>query len=308
MAGKRKLKFKMAVRAIALLVWSGVLTSAGAAAPVSLSGALDRDSIAFDQPLTLTYSIEWPDSLVALSPETAPIPTLKRLRINSLETRTTPFKRDGLSYMRREYIYHLRATSDGAGVVDPLTVGYLTLADSSAASVSAQEFRVAIASPLPVGKTTNKRTLWLWGGALALFVALGAVALWLLKRKPKVSDEPQDELSRRLARLKSLTAQPRQKFYGELFALLRHALIERGLVTAGRSDSAVIVAQLQNAALPDDQRQRLVYWLELSAREKFAPGRGTPGDTLRLYYEVESFINERWLAPAKSESAETISG
>ncbi|HSG99219.1 MAG TPA: hypothetical protein VLB27_04160 [candidate division Zixibacteria bacterium] len=279
----------------ALAGWTG----AAASEPISATAELDRDRIAFDQPLVLTCTVEWRADLVTPEPSVAPTPELKRLHAQSVSTRTAQVDRDGTPFVRREYRYKLTATADGLGVVGPLTFAFMRLADSSSVSVSTAEVSAQIAAPLPVSGGAGNAPLWF--GALALLALIGAVVFWLLKRKPAAVDEPQDELSRRLAQLKALTAQPRAKFYTALYEFLCDGARERGLISGRAGDSAVVVRQLEATPIAGEERAKLIHWLELSAREKFAPGRGTPGDTLRLYYEVESFARENWAGAAQSE-------
>ena len=260
---------------------------------------LDSAEIAFESTATLTLNVAWNPDRVALSPQTAPEPKLKRLKLSSVTTYTEAPDADSL--VRREYRYTLSPTAEGTGLIDPFTIGYITLADSSSGTVSTNSASVKIKAPVVTTGESSNHLFWIAGGLILL---VAGVVFFLLKRRGR-SDQPEDldPLERRLAELKSLTSQPRSKFYTELYQLLDDILHERGVTAAKPGDTHGMIADIEVSTLPGSLRNKLIHWLEESARRKFAPAGGTPGDTLRLYFEVESALRERW--PENTGAPET---
>lgn len=272
-----------------------IFFSAGAGAQeLSLETTLDRTETEFSELITLTYRLTYDPSQVALASDGAPRPEIKRLEFHSFSSSNRSLNRGGVALVEQEYSYQLKPIASGAGRIEPVSISYFLLPDSTSAQVLSEELKAQIAIPRPEGDSTGL-PFWFWI-ALPLLALAGGVVFWFLRRGDSDSEDPHTvAVHTRLVLLKSLTAKPRSQFYETLYDALYDLAKDAGFSSARRGDSDRLLADISAAAAPGEIREPLVHWLSTSARGKFAPDAGQPGETLREYHEVEDFLRDSWL-------------
>ncbi len=263
---------------------------------------LNVTRMSFNDTATLTIRLTWDKNEFELADKSAPKPELQRLRVGALSSNVrqpdkSATSSQGRNRVSHEYVYTLIPTASGEGLVHPVRIGFLRISDSQAGSVSTSELRVSIAMPAPVDETNE--TDWRIVGLVLLVVfVVGGFTIAGMRRKHRV--KAQEELKQRardniasdLRALKAATSGSKAEFFENLYGFLYTYLRDAGHISARKGDSDSLIAELRESALDEDAKRLLVKWLELSATEKFSPGRGTPGESLRVYYEVEAFVRE----------------
>lgn len=262
--------------ALLALVAGLLLLSSGRvfAESIDISVHLSDSVVAASDSVTLTCIVRWDDELIALSSESPPNPELKRLEIGAVSVRFGSITYQGKVYSQRIFSYTLRPLRSGLGLISSLQIGYVTLPDSTPALASSRPLTVRIVIPRRAGDS-HSRGLWPWA-ALALIVGAGAGGIWLWRARRKKSARVNPQVERiegRLRKLKALTSASRADFYTEAHGLLMQ-----------------IQFREKAQALAPELEAKLAGWITVAAREKFAPGRGEPGEALRHYVEIESFV------------------
>ncbi len=272
---------------------------------------LNLTRMSFDDTLTLTLRLNWDKSLFELEERVAPQLDLQRLRVGSVTSKTgvpaDKRQQSGKSWISQEYVYTLFPTASGDGAVNPVKVRFLRKLDAKIGSVSTPELHVAIS--MPVHDEQKSGTVWRdWRviavAAVVLMAILGVGIVLYQRKKSRLATDSQvrqewDRLAEGLAELKRSTSGSKAEFFDALYEYLYALLRDAGYVSSRKGDSDAVIAELNQAPLKAEIKRLLVKWLEQSAREKFSPGRGTPGETLRVYYEVEAFMRESWRADGR---------
>lgn len=290
---------------------------------IQVEAFLNLTRMSFDDTLTLTLRLNWDKSLFELQERVSPQLDLQRLRVGSVTSKTGLLADKHLSdaqnftdknfaaknWISQEYVYTLFPTASGDGAVNPVKVRFLRKSDAKIGSVSTPELQVAIS--MPVHDEQKSGTLWRdWrvivvAGVVLLAVLGVGIALYQRKRRRLARDSQVrrewDRLADGLAELKRSTSGSKAEFFDALYGYLYTLLSDVGYVSSRKGDSDAVIAELKQAPVAEETKRLLIKWLERSAREKFSPGRGTPGETLRVYYEVEAFMRESWRADDRQE-------
>ena len=249
-----------------------IQSPARAAGEIEVSVSLSDTVMAATDSVILTCIVRWDKKLIELLSESPPTPMLKRLEIGAVRARSSSVTHEGRVYAQRTFSYTLKPLRSGLGMISPLQIGYVTLPDSSAALVSSRALTVRIVIP-PGAVERQGPGWWLW---LALIVGAGGAGVWLWQAKSRGSAgvNPHIEgIESQLRKLKALTSASRADFYSEAHRLLVH-IQSPGL----------------GCQLPQAPEATLAGWIAEASREKFAPGRGEPGEALRRFVEIESFV------------------
>ncbi len=283
-------------------------------ANIKVEAFLNLTRMDFNDTATMTLRLTWDEGKFKLKDRSAPKLDLVRLRVGSVTSRTRPFNEGSKKRISQEYIYTLIPTASGEGVVKPLRIGFLRESDSRPGTVSTSELRALIL--MPSIEAEKQGSDWRTIGAVlvALSVLAGILATLFMRKRRKQAlenrqSQEQIQLATKLKELKAATSGTKAEFFDTLYEFLYGLLRDNGFVSARKGDSDSVIADLQRAAIPENIKRKLTNWLELSAIEKFSPGRGTPGETLRVYYEVEvamreSFMHEGW--PTANELGATL--
>lgn len=273
---------KRSIQSLALYLAQGTLvvgllgfsSEKAAASAIEISASLSDTVVLASDSLTLTCVVRWDNQLVSLSSESPPTLSLKRLEIGAVSARSESITHEGKIYSQRIYRYTLTPIRSGLGLISAFQIGYVTLPDSIPALAATGQLSVRIVIPDRPGESQSPG-VWLWA-VLTFTIVSGAVGVWYWRAKGQKSSGVNPDVARlenQLLKLKALTSASRAEFYTEAHGLL---LQIESLATA--------------EALSPELEARLAGWIEAAAREKFAPGRGEPGETFRRYVEIESFV------------------
>ena len=225
-------------------------------------------------------------------------PDLKtdRFRIGKVSSKVSPGTRDGKTIATRLFRYTLIPTGSGEGVIHPTDLSYIIVPDSIPGALQTPRLTVRIAQPISVD-AESPTNIWIWiMGAILALGGVGAI-LWFRLREQTDPDENLGKSERMQALLGDLKAQVsrnRSDFYTRLYDLIWEAINSRFQLSATRGDTDACVRAIYESNLSDSQKTRLSEWITRAAQEKFSPAQGTPGETLRLYNEVEVFFGSEW--------------
>ena len=284
-----------------------VLFASADAQEVSLSAKLDTSAIAYDGAATLIVKVEWGDlgprqGIVFTSP-----PHLKAdgLVIGAVTTRVSQFQRGTAPFVAREFSFILRPLKPGRAIIHPAEISYVTLPDSTPGTLMTPELILMVAQPAPPGfmESVSLATLVIVILIGATLLA-GGVLVYVRRREKLNLGEREGQLAlsvvvRALATLESATHKPRNEFYAALSDTLSELVIGRVGGSLKRSQTeAIVTAAEGDISLSESARSRLVEWLRLAAREKYTPGLGQPGETVRVFSEVEEFLKGPWVGKA----------
>lgn len=273
---------------------TGVASEEQLESPLKVTARLSAEETPVDGSLELIVDLVYFVDSIALSPA-IPQLRLERLLVHSVSTSTRLVSGDGVSAAPRveirQFRYQLDATRSGMAIIQPLLITYLTLPDSQSGATRTPELSALITPP---AKVADSPLSYWW--FLALLLALAPAGWWLRRRftPPPPEDKSKKEIAERLAELKTLTGGERRKFFEAMYRLL-YDLCQRGFqLTSSRGDTEALIAELSSTNLPSTSQEKLGAWLRISGAERFASRSATPGETLRIYYELEPFVLSHW--------------
>ncbi len=284
------------------------ITDASSLVDIKVEAFLSATRMSFNDTATMTLRLTWAENEFDPQERKAPNLELRRMRVGSVTAKNRPYTAGGKKRISQEYIYTLIPISSGLGVISPVRVDFLRKSDSRIGSVVSPQLQVTILLPEIIKDPSDSNLRVITFVLIGLFV-LGAFVFIVLRKKrgqdiaqKNQLSEKQSRLDSALEALKTASSGTKAEFFDSLYEFLYALLRDGEWITARKGDSDSVLDELSQASLPEDTKRQLSAWLELSSHEKFSPGRGTPGETLRVYYEVESFMNEVWPAANQKTS------
>lgn len=265
---------------------------------LSLSARLDKTDIKFEETVDLTIEVKWTGDLLDYNFKIFSLPQADRLKVLGTTSKISSDIENGAEVTTRTYKYTFKPTEAGTGVIYPITLNYIAMPDSIPGELSTQEFAVSIAAPVAVKPHEGGPTIWVFVIALIFLMGGAALLVIILRRraKPAVPElTPSDHLLAELENIKKESSGDRQAFFTRLYKALLHFLEKQyrfdllGLTPDG------VVSRLNELDIPEDEKGQLIKWLKMSEKEKFAPGTGSPGETLRLATEIENYVKNKAL-------------
>jgi len=263
---------------------------------ISLSARLDKTEIPFESTVELSLEVRWQGGMEKYAFEFLPLPTAHGLKPLGTTSAISSRKENGADYTTRTFKYTLKPITGGTGVIEPIVLKYVAMPDSIPGELASQQFQIAIAQPLPPKKKSH---LPIIAAISALILSLSICAIYLLKlrRKRRISKEPVRTAEQifldDLALAKKESQSERKLFFTRLYKLLTGFMEKKyGISGVGRATSDIL-AEIEKAEIPLEDKERLSEWLTLADKEKYAPSSGTPGDIIRLSADLENFFNRK---------------
>ncbi|UCD17932.1 MAG: hypothetical protein JSV44_03230 [Candidatus Zixiibacteriota bacterium] len=261
---------------------------------ISLSANLDKTEIRFEETVSLTLEVRWVGDITSYRFEVFPLPETENLKVLGTTSAISSAQEQGREITVRTFQYEFQPTASGTGVVMPILLSYVAMPDTMPGQLSTQQFTVAIAEPIPEPQMRGLR--WYHYLALALIVIVIVVAGVYIRKRARERIEPvktpEDELLSALAPIKDESHLDRKLFYTRLYKLLLDYAERKHHIPTGGKMLQDIFNAMEAAEVPVDEKGKLSGWLSLADREKFSPGGGEPGDTIRLITEIENHMHD----------------
>nr|MBN2276747.1 hypothetical protein [candidate division Zixibacteria bacterium] len=277
-----------------VLAFIGVISNPVLAGEISLTGTVDRTEMAFEDRLNLELQIRWQGVITDYTFEIMPLPTTENLKVVGTSSTISSTLEDGVDYTTRSFKYSLQPTGSGIGAIEPVTFNYVSLPDSIPGQLTTQRFTVQIAKPAARPQETGTVPyIIIYVTILVIIAAVVAVIIIIRKKRAaRAVPEPslEDKFRDQMETLKKEAGGDRQLFFTRFYRLILLYLESKfGIKTAGKT-TALILANLEKTDMPPERQEKIAGWLKQAEQEKFAPGRGTPGDVMRIITEVDDFL------------------
>ena len=256
--------------------------SAPAAAPtassLTISAEADRNTVPLDGLVNLTVAVEWTgsaDRYRFVWPET---PGTFLFDISGSRRSARSWVDEAGEHALQGFTFVLRPARVGAGRVDPISVTYIDVADTTAGprTLLTQAISIEITPPAEQGYFGWKDVVFIALGVVVLALVVLAVMRLRPKREPEAeAPPPADDLDEHVAAMERARADKDVgKFYGEVLQLVRLLLAKSlGVQTGGKGPSE-LVALLKD--LPEEiqaEEDSLRRMLEEMDRRRFAPSQ-----------------------------------
>jgi len=262
---------------------------------ISLTGAVDRTDIAFEDSVTLTVEIKWLGDIDSYAFQVLPLPDAENLKVTGTSSSISSKTVEGRGITIRTFKYVLKPTEPGTGTIEPVVLDYVALPDSTTGQLSTQQFNILIAAPIPRGTETNLSLF----AKILIFVAaviIVIVIIYLVRKKKSEDVEPvktaEVEFLEGLESAKKESQNDRKQFFTRLYKLLITFMENKyGLNLSGKT-TQLIMEEIDAVEMPELRKEKINQWLQQADKEKFAPGTGAPGDVLRLATEIDKTFRE----------------
>ncbi len=274
-----------------LLIFPALSLNAGE--NISLSAALDKIDIQFEETVELKLEIKWQGDITSYAFEVIPLPELENLKVLGTSSAISSGVENDNEITTRTFKYTLKPTGSGIGIINPITLQSISMPDSIPGLLSTQLMKVNIAIPIPVEKESGVQ-IYLYLMIAALMIA--AVVIVVLKKRNRPDIEPikspEEYFSETLAQIKANSQQDRTQFFTKLHSALANYIKAKFSIETSGQNAEKIVGQIEKLEISANYKEKISGWLIRSEKEKYAPFGGEPGDIIRLISELENFFND----------------
>ena len=272
-----------------------IATGPAFAANLSLSQALDKTEIPFEETAELTFTLSWdgPQSAYLF---TKPLqPTVDRMKVQKFSSTISSVGSGPDEKTTKIYKFTLQPESPGIANIQPVTIEYLTWPDSIPGQVVSEPMSLVIDEPVPV---VEKKGLPIGTFIIIVVVVIAfgsSVMIFVIARARKKRESvpvltSEQKFLEKLAKLKLDTGSDLKRFQTGLYKILIEYLNEKyGLELAGLS-SQDIVEKLNAVEMDGSVKGKVTGWLMRAEKEKFTPQGHAPGETIRLEAEIRTFF------------------
>jgi hypothetical protein len=271
---------------------------------ISLSAGLDKTEMPYEETAALTIEVKWPGDITHYRFGILPLPKTENLKVLGTTSTISSIEEEGKEFTVRTFKYSFKPTKAGIGIIRPILLNYITMPDSLPGDLSTQEFQVSIAQPIPVVEKKGFPIFYIVIIIAFVIVGLTLLILFLIFRKkgdvaPVLT--PVQGLIDELATIKKDAGIDRKLFYTKLYRALVNYLSAAYKVETINKAPEEICEAVKSLKAPAGFNEKMTGWLIQADKEKFAPGSGTPGDTVRLANEIENYFQKTDTTDTKSE-------
>ena len=281
------------------LVLLSLVTVSAQAAGIAVSQSLDKTEIPYEGQAKFEVILTWdgPQSAYLFTQPLSPDFTHLKVQQYSSSVKSTGSGEDEVT--TKTYSFTLKPTQSGTGMIDPVTISYLTWPDSVAGQLVTEPMSIQIAAAVPVqpeGKPHGLLLLILLGVLVIIAIASWIIRSRISKRAPsEVIKTPAEIFLENLAQLRLDSGNDVKKFQTGLYKQLVLFLKNRfGIEPSGQAAENVVAA-LQTTNMTDAQKEKISNWLIRAEKEKFIPVAAAPGETIRLESEVREFFEKNMM-------------
>ncbi len=280
---------------LVLIIYLLIFISPVSAGELSLSARLDHNEIAFEGTVGLDIEIKWQGGMDKYAFGLLPLPVAQGLQVQGTTSAISSGIESGTEVTTRKFHYDFRPSRAGIGIIEPIILKYVSMPDSIPGELTTQQFQVSIAQPLPKSVKSNfKRNAAILGAVIVLLAAI-IYGLKLRQRKSIPTApvlNPEANFADQLTQLKKETSFDRKAFFTHLYKILGEYLEKKYGMSLGGKSAAVVLEQLHATEIETGKKGKLIEWITLAEKEKYAPVSGAPGDTIRLISELEDFFGK----------------
>ncbi|SYZ73990.1 hypothetical protein TRIP_C60260 [Candidatus Zixiibacteriota bacterium] len=265
------------------------------AGELSLSAQMDRNDIPFEGKVGLAIEIKWQGGLDRYAFGLLPLPSAQGLQVMGTTSAISSDMESGKEVTTRKFHYDFKPTRAGIGTIEPIVLKYVSMPDSVPGELTTQQFQVSIAQPLPKPEKSNIGRNAAIAGAVVILLA--ALTFWWKERKKKSLPEepaltPEAKFAEQLIILKKEAASDRKVFFTRLYKILVEYIENKYSVSQAGKSAPAVVEQLNGMEIETGKKEKLIEWITVAEREKYAPISGVPGDTIRMISELEDFFGK----------------
>lgn len=261
---------------------------------LSVSQALEKSHIPFDDSTVFTITLQWQGPQYAYRFPRALDPEFDKLQVTRFESAVASKGTGEEQTTYKTFSYTLAPLAPGTGRIEPVTIEYVTYPDSSFGQLMTEPMTVTIDHPLAVPEERPYSTAWIW--LIAALVVIGAVAAVAFIKKARRTDiglrvkTPKDVALEQLDQLHSDAGGDLKKFQSGLYRILAGFLWARYNVKADDLDDEELAAAVRGTDLPPAERENIARWIVEARLDKFRPVAGAPGETIRRETEVRETL------------------
>ncbi len=278
-------KSSIIIYTVLLIFW---FYFSGSAQDISLSAGIDRTEMLFEETVTMTVEVKWPGDITQFRFEILPLPGTENLKVLGTTSTISSIEENNQEYTVRTFKYTFKPTKGGIGAIMPIILSYITMPDSLPGDLATQEFHVSIAQPVPPPEEGGLGLVYVL--IIISVVIVVIILIVYLVRKRKGDDTPvltpEQKLLEELKTIRDESSVDRKLFYTRLYKLLTDYLTAKYDIDTVRKSPQEICDKLGSLKLSAGFKEKYSGWLIQADKEKFAPGSGSPGDTIRLITEI----------------------
>ncbi len=260
---------------------------------ISLSAALDKIDIQYEETVELKLEIKWQGDITSYAFEVIPLPELENLKVLGTSSAISSGKENGNEITTRTFKYTLKPTGAGIGTINPITLQSVSMPDSIPGHLSTQLMKVNIAKPIPVEKESGVQ-IYLYLMVAALMIATVVIVVLKKRKGPDVEPikSPEEYFIDTLAQIKANSQSDRTLFFTKLHAALTDYIKLKYNIEISGQNAEKISGQIDKLEISANYKEKISGWLIQSEKEKYAPFGGEPGDIIRLISELDNFFND----------------
>jgi len=284
------------------LVWILVLAAfapIGAGANgISVSQALDKTDIGFEDSVRFTITLKWPGPQSAYLIEGPLDPEFKKLKVSGLSSSVSSTGTGASEQTEKAYHYTLVPLSPGEGRIEPLAVDYVTYPESVPGSLSTEPMIVTIAKPEPIpeqGRSYSMFWIWVIAGLVVAGVVGIIIFLRIIRRKDvgtEVVKSPREIALEQIDDLQHSVGDDMKRFQTGLYRILAGYLQAEYGIKADESEDDELRETFEELPIPEGRKETLTEWVLEARRDKFRPVDSPPGETVRRAAEVRAFFEK----------------
>lgn len=257
----------------------------------------------FESQARFEITLTWTGSQSAYLFDKPLQPQLENLKVKQFSSIVSSSTSAGAELTTKRFEFTLVPTGSGLGRIEPVSISYVTWADSVVGTLTTEGMSIKIATPKATkqGKESGFRLRWYVWLPVVVVVVGGTAGLivWRIRaRRPKVvvKTVPEEFLDR-LAHVRTEASGDLKRFQTGLYKQLIWYLNARYTLGLNAQPTEEIVHEVDASAMPEDEKHTIGAWLIRADREKFSPVTPMPGETIRLEAEVREFFEKMIVKP-----------
>lgn len=285
------------IRIFLSLLLTIIAASAVRADGISVSQALDRSHLAFEDSATFEITLQWPGSQFAYRFPKPLDPQFDKLRVTRFESSVASKGAGEGEITLKTFRYTLMPLAPGEGRIQPIRIEYLTYPDSMAGEVMTEAMALQIDKPLPVPEPAGPIAVWIMVAAGAVVAAGTVVAGVMVRRRRRAQTTepdktPKDVALEQLSLVRRDAGDDLKKFQSGLYRVLAGFLQARFDIRADELADDKLAEAIDGTDLPAAARQKISAWIVAARKDKFRPVAGAPGETMRRESEIRETLEK----------------
>jgi hypothetical protein len=259
---------------------------------------VDQFELEYESQAHFEITLTWAGSQSAYLFDKPLQPQLENLKVQQFASTVSSSGASGAETTTKKFDFTLVPTGSGLGMVEPVTISYVTWPDSVPGTLVTEAMTIKIATPRPTGNAAGGKTKYPWYlWVAAIIIAVGAVSgvvYWRIRsRRPKVVVKTvPEQFLERLTTVKTESNGDLKRFQTGLYKQLVWYVNTRYGLHIGTQPTEEIIHEIDRCGMPDTEKSAIGAWLIRADREKFSPTTPMPGETIRLETEVREFFEK----------------